>query len=40
MRCDIIAQGIIAAFKDLKLNIPVVARLQVSVTYIRLVWND
>ncbi|XP_058802822.1 uncharacterized protein LOC131670862 [Phymastichus coffea] len=28
IRCDIIAEGIIAAFKDLKLNIPVVARLQ------------
>ncbi|KAJ2963638.1 hypothetical protein NQZ79_g1456 [Umbelopsis isabellina] len=28
MRCDVIAQGIIAAAKDLDLNIPVVVRLQ------------
>lgn len=29
MRCDIIAQGIIDAFKQLKLHIPIVVRLQV-----------
>lgn len=29
MRCDIIAQGIIDAFKELKLKMPVVVRLQV-----------
>lgn len=28
MRCDVIAQGIIAAAQDLDLNIPVVVRLQ------------
>lgn len=28
MRCDIIAQGIIAAAKDLELKIPLVVRLQ------------
>lgn len=28
MRCDIIAQGIIAAAKDLDLKIPLVVRLQ------------
>ncbi|KAG7200532.1 hypothetical protein KM043_001095 [Ampulex compressa] len=28
MRCDIIAQGIISASKELKLNIPIVVRLQ------------
>lgn len=28
MRCDVIAQGIIAAAKELDLNIPVVVRLQ------------
>lgn len=30
MRCDVIAEGIIAATKDLNLNMPVVVRLQVS----------
>lgn len=29
MRCDIIAQGIINAFQQLNLKIPVVVRLQV-----------
>ena len=28
MRCDIIAQGIVAAARELKLNIPIVVRLQ------------
>ena len=28
MRCDIIAEGIIAAAKELSLNIPIVVRLQ------------
>ena len=28
MRCDVIAQGIIAAAKELKLTIPIVVRLQ------------
>jgi succinyl-CoA synthetase beta subunit len=28
MRCDIIAQGIVAAAKELKLTIPIVVRLQ------------
>jgi len=31
MRCDVIAEGIISATKDLNLNMPVVVRLQVSV---------
>lgn len=30
MRCDVIAEGIIAAAKDLNLNLPIVVRLQVS----------
>ena len=30
MRCDVIAQGIIAAAKELELNLPIVVRLQVS----------
>ena len=30
MRCDVIAEGIIAAAKDLKLATPIVVRLQVS----------
>lgn len=33
IRCDVIAEGIIAAFKDLKLNVPVVVRLQVYLLY-------
>lgn len=28
MRCDIIAEGIIAAARELDLNIPVIVRLQ------------
>lgn len=28
MRCDIIANGIVAAAKELKLTIPIVVRLQ------------
>jgi succinyl-CoA synthetase beta subunit len=28
MRCDVIAQGIVAAAKELKLTIPIVVRLQ------------
>ncbi len=28
MRCDVIAQGIVAAAKELKLTIPIVIRLQ------------
>lgn len=30
MRCDIIAEGIIAAAKELNLSVPIVCRLQVS----------
>lgn len=30
MRCDVIAEGIIAATKELSLKIPVVVRLQVD----------
>jgi len=30
MRCDVIAQGIIAAAKDLNMKMPIVVRLQVS----------
>ncbi len=29
MRCDIIAEGIIAAAKELNLSVPIVCRLQV-----------
>jgi len=32
MRCDVIAEGIIAATKELSLKIPVVVRLQVQYT--------
>lgn len=28
MRCDVIAKGIVTAAKELKLNIPIVVRLQ------------
>jgi succinyl-CoA synthetase beta subunit len=28
MRCDVIAQGIVAAAKELKLTVPIVVRLQ------------
>lgn len=35
MRCDIIAQGIITASKQLDLKVPVVVRLQVIAFYIR-----
>jgi len=30
MRCDVIAEGIIAAVQELKLKTPIIARLQVS----------
>jgi succinyl-CoA synthetase beta subunit len=30
MRCDVIAEGIIAAAKDLQLTTPIVVRLQVE----------
>lgn len=30
MRCDVIAEGIIAACKELNLNVPIVCRLQVT----------
>lgn len=31
MRCDIIAEGIIAATKELKTNIPIIVRLEVMI---------
>lgn len=31
MRCDVIAEGIIAAAKDLQLTTPIVVRLQVGI---------
>jgi succinyl-CoA synthetase beta subunit len=31
MRCDVIAEGIVAAAVDLNLKVPIVCRLQVSV---------
>lgn len=31
MRCDIIADGIIAAAQELNLNVPIICRLQVKV---------
>ena len=31
MRCDIIAQGIIDATKQLNLNVPIITRLQVII---------
>ena len=33
MRCDVIAQGIIAAARDLEIKIPIVVRLQVGKTF-------
>lgn len=30
MRCDVIAEGIIAACKELNMNVPIVCRLQVT----------
>jgi len=33
MRCDVIAEGIIAATKELSLKIPVVVRLQVCALF-------
>lgn len=33
MRCDIIAEGIIAAAQDLNLNVPIICRLQVLIVY-------
>lgn len=33
MRCDIIAQGIVSAAKELKLTIPIVVRLQGEETF-------
>jgi succinyl-CoA synthetase beta subunit len=30
MRCDVIAEGIIAAAQELQLKIPIIARLQVT----------
>ena len=37
MRCDIIAEGIIAAARELDLSIPVVVRLQGSFFYYGLI---
>ena len=34
MRCDVIAEGIIAAAKELDLSIPVVVRLQGKFSYL------
>lgn len=31
MRCDIIAEGIIAAAQELNLNVPIICRLQVYI---------
>jgi succinyl-CoA synthetase beta subunit len=35
MRCDVIANGIVAAAKELKLTIPIVVRLQGNLIDIR-----
>lgn len=34
MRCDIIAEGIIAAAQELNLNVPIICRLQVHIYYV------
>jgi succinyl-CoA synthetase beta subunit len=34
MRCDVIAEGIVAAAVDLNLKVPIVCRLQVFVIYL------
>jgi succinyl-CoA synthetase beta subunit len=36
MRCDVIAQGIIAAAKELSLKVPIVVRLQGVCAFLRL----
>ena len=36
MRCDVIAQGIIAAAEELSLKIPIVVRLQVIYFYAKI----
>lgn len=33
MRCDVIAEGIVAAAKELNIKIPVIIRLQVSIFF-------
>ena len=33
MRCDVIAEGVIAAAQELNLKVPIVCRLQVGTTY-------
>ena len=38
MRCDVIAEGIIAAAKELNLGTPIVVRLQVSNFLQNIVW--
>ena len=40
MRCDVIAEGIIAAAKELNLGTPIVVRLQVSNFLQNIVWFD
>jgi hypothetical protein len=35
MRCDVIAEGIVAAAVDLNLKIPIVCRLQVYLIYLK-----
>lgn len=39
MRCDIIAEGIIAAAQELNLNVPIICRLQVYYCYIVINYN-
>lgn len=38
MRCDVIAEGIIAATKELNLTLPIIVRLQVAIST-EILWN-
>jgi len=40
MRCDIIAEGIIAAAQELNLNVPIICRLQVYYCCIVINYNS
>ena len=40
MRCDVLAEGIVAAAKDLNLKVPIVCRLQVCERLIAVAIKD
>lgn len=39
MRCDVIAEGIIAAAKELNLVLPIIVRLQVKLFSVIFAWH-